>query len=172
MIRNIDPATAKKWLENNEACIIDVREPYENKERSIKNSILVPLNSIDQEKIPEEFKNKKIIIHCQKGGRATKACEKILSQNPNFDLYNLEGGIINWVNCGNEVECKSINKMSIERQVRLSIGTIIFIGSIFTVFIDEKFIFIPTFFGFALAFTAIINWCGMAKFLALMPWNK
>ncbi len=173
MIKQITPEIAKELLENKEACLIDVREKYEHDNQSIKGSVLIPLDEIASNKIPQNYKDKKIIIHCQKGGRASKACEKLLEENPNLDIYNLEGGILNWTNCGNQTICKNEGKktMSIERQVRLSAGLLVFIGAILS-FVNFNFIAIPLIIGFGLVFTAIIDWCGMAKILMKMPWNK
>ncbi len=175
MIKQIKPEIAKKWLESKEACIIDVRELSEHKAQSIKGSCLVPLGEINQYKIPQEFRDKKIILHCQRGGRSSRACAQLINENPNLDIYNLEGGILGWSECGLETsrakDCAKCT-MSLERQVRLTAGLLVFAGCLLAIFVDYKFIALPTFVGFGLAFTAIIDWCGMAKVLAIMPWNK
>lgn len=175
MIKQIRPEIAKKLFEAKEACIIDVRELSEHQAQSIKGACLIPLGQLSEAKIPQEFRGKKIIFHCQRGGRSSRACAQILNENPNLDIYNLEGGILGWSESGLETArakggTKSV--MSIERQVRLTAGMLVFIGCLLTIFVDYKFLALPTFAGFALAFTAIIDWCGMAKLLSLMPWNK
>jgi rhodanese-related sulfurtransferase len=102
-IRNIDANSAKDLIKNNQAILIDVREVVENKEIRIKDANLIPLGEIDINKLPKT--DKKIIIHCKAGVRSMSACKKLTEQNPNLDLYNLEGGIIAWKNSG----CSVVN---------------------------------------------------------------
>ncbi len=102
-IKSIDPMTASEWLDNNEAVLIDVREPGEYKEVHISGAHLIPINTIQKSKLPEVARNKKIIIHCKLGVRGSKACEKLLSEDKNLDVYNIEGGIVAWENAGFKV---------------------------------------------------------------------
>ncbi len=175
MIKQIKPEIAKQWLESKEACIIDVREHSEHQHQSIKGSCLIPIGQISEDKIPHEFRDKKIILHCQRGGRSSRACTQLLSENPALDIYNLEGGILGWSERGLETSRPHEGakfSMSIERQVRLTAGLLVFVGCLLTFFVNFNFIALPAFIGFGLMFTAIIDWCGMAKFLSKMPWNK
>lgn len=93
--KTIDPKTSKEWVDKNEAVIIDVREPGEYQTVHIKGATLLPLGSIQPGQL-EQFKDKKIIIHCKLGGRGRSACEKLIAANPQLQLYNLEGGITAW----------------------------------------------------------------------------
>ena len=176
MLKQINPKIAKEWLDQNECCIIDVREPSEHQNQSIKGSHLIPLGQLSADKIPQQFKNKKIVMHCQRGGRSSRACAQLMQENPDLNIYNLEGGILGWSECGLDTACANGSQkkctMSIERQVRLTAGLIVFVGCVLAIIVDPIFIALPAFAGFALSFTAIIDWCGMAKVLAAMPWNK
>ena len=100
MIKSIDPITAHEWLENNEAIVIDVREPHEYQESHIPGAHLIPLATITKAHLPNITQNKKIIIHCKFGKRGSSACEKLLSENNALDIYNLDGGITAWENAG------------------------------------------------------------------------
>ncbi len=102
-IKSIDAVTANEWLNNNEAIVIDVREPQEHKEVHIAGAHLIPINTVELNKLPPEARNKKIIVHCKMGKRGSMACEKLLSENPNLDIYNIEGGIVVWENLGFKV---------------------------------------------------------------------
>ena len=44
-------------------------------------------------------KDKKLVLHCRSGKRSLTAGAKLLEENPNLEIYNLEGGIIAWNNC-------------------------------------------------------------------------
>lgn len=102
IMKSVNCQTLKNWLENNEAVLVDVREVFENKESRIKESTLIPLATIDVDKLPK-LNRKKLVIHCKMGGRSAAACDRLLAQNPDLDIYNLEGGITAWKNCGFEI---------------------------------------------------------------------
>ncbi|MFT6220560.1 MAG: rhodanese-related sulfurtransferase, partial [Rickettsiales bacterium] len=55
-----------------------------------------------EDKLPK-LDGKKLVIKCRIGRRSAAACEKLLAQNPDLDIYNLTGGIIAWHNCGFEI---------------------------------------------------------------------
>ena len=97
-VTNIDCATLKKWLKNDEAVLIDVRELAEYQESKIDQAHLIPLGEISINSLPD-FKNKKLVLHCRSGKRSLTAGAKLLEENPNLEIFNLEGGIIAWNNC-------------------------------------------------------------------------
>lgn len=97
MIKQIDVSTLKKWLENDEVFLIDVREISEFNEANIAGSTLMPLGEIKlSEIIAQNNKGKKIAIHCRSGKRSLAACDKLLDEDSKLELYNVEGGILEW----------------------------------------------------------------------------
>ncbi|HTM63005.1 MAG TPA: rhodanese-like domain-containing protein [Gammaproteobacteria bacterium] len=102
MFKTINAVTAYEWLKNNEAVIIDVREPAEYDSIHIEGAKLIPLGTLDNGKLPD-LQGKKLIVHCMLGKRGGKACETLLLGNPDLDVYNLEGGITAWENAGLKV---------------------------------------------------------------------
>ena len=101
--QSITPITAKEWLDNNEAILIDVREPAEFNEMHIAGAHLIPVGTVCKKALPE-FQHKKIIVHCRLGKRGQTACEKLCFDDPALEIYNIEGGIIAWENAGFPVE--------------------------------------------------------------------
>ncbi len=98
-MKQTDPITANQWHKKNEAIIIDVREQHEFDEYHIEGAILTPLSILPQAIQNVDFDtDKKIIFQCLKGGRSAQAID-FLQDNllKNHDLYNLEGGILAWV---------------------------------------------------------------------------
>lgn len=170
-IKNIDAKNLKKWLENNEAVLIDVREPAEHEAKKINGAKLIPLANISLDSLPE-FKNKKLVLHCHSGKRSQMACKKLLDQDSELEIYNLDGGILSWIECNNNVAGSGKSFLPLDRQVQLIIGLSLFIFSLIGYFVNPKFIFLCTFFGAGLTFAALTGWCGLAIILAKMPWNK
>ena len=93
-LQNIDPITAKQLIDKKEAILIDVRQPHEHAMQKITGSILIPLDRLSCDILPDT--DKKILLHCQKGMRSLKACNKILLENDKITVYNIEGGIEAW----------------------------------------------------------------------------
>ena len=62
--------------------------------------------------------------------------------------------------------------IGIDRQVRITAGTRLFLGTLLGVFVNRYFLIIPGFVGAGLVFAGITDTCGMALILARMPWNR
>lgn len=170
-IKNINSETLKKWLENSEAVVVDVREPAEHEAERISGANLVPLTTVCKKSLPE-FSNKKLVIHCRSGKRSQNACTKLLQEDPDLEIYNLEGGISAWAASGCEVKKSGKFFLPLDRQVQLTIGLGVFIGSLLGYFANPKFFLLSGFFGAGLIFAGLSGYCGLAVFMAKMPWNK
>lgn len=77
--------------------LIDVREPNEYAEANLGGQ-LVPLGKIQTMQIEEleDLKDEPVIVHCRSGKRSMMAC-MVLDQLGFKDTYNLEGGILEWM---------------------------------------------------------------------------
>jgi len=84
--------------------VIDVRELSEYSSGHIKESELISLNEIEDWVKDNEI-NQKIAFVCQMGVRSALACEisaayGVMENN----LFNLEGGVNEWIKAGFELE--------------------------------------------------------------------
>ncbi|QED23782.1 rhodanese-like domain-containing protein [Candidatus Deianiraea vastatrix] len=97
MIHLLEVQDLKKKLKNGSIFLIDVREPSENAASSIPGSILMPLGTINLAEVRAHNKdNKPIALHCKGGVRSLEACKKLLEEDANLEVYNVEGGILAW----------------------------------------------------------------------------
>lgn len=168
--QNVTATEAKNWLDNDQAIIIDVREPAEFTSKHIKNATLLSLSTITVNDLPKT--DKKIIIQCQKGARGNSACVKLTDQDESVVVYNLVGGIEAWEQAGfNVVDGKS-KVLPLDRQVQLTIGLLALTGSAAGYYINPIFMLVPAFLGAGLTFAGLSGTCGLALFMAKMPWNK
>jgi rhodanese-related sulfurtransferase len=170
-IKNIDAKTLKQWLANNEAIVVDVREPAEHEAKKIAGANLVPLANISKSSLPQ-YENKKLVLHCHSGKRSSSACQKLINEDPNLEIYNLEGGILAWNDAGCEIKSSGKFFLPLDRQVQLTIGLGVFIGSVLGFFVNPNFFLLSGFFGAGLIFAGLSGYCGLAIFMAKMPWNK
>ncbi len=172
-INNIDSLTLNEWLKNNEAVLIDVREVVEYKACSIPDSKHLPLSqvTIDKAHLPEH-KDKKLVLHCKSGKRSMMACEKLIQEGVNFDIWNLEGGIEAW-QATNLPIISNKNILPLERQVQVAVGSFILLGLIMNYLTNNQlYLILPLIIGAGLLNAGITGWCGLGKLLSNMPWNK
>ncbi|MEB3830630.1 molybdopterin-synthase adenylyltransferase MoeB [Phormidium sp. CCY1219] len=78
--------------------LVDVRNPDEYEIGKIPGSVLVPLPDIERgegvEKVKEVANGKRLIAHCKKGGRASKALQ--ILKEAGIEGTNVTGGILAW----------------------------------------------------------------------------
>ena len=160
----------KTKLDQDNVILIDVREPAEYRSASIDGACLIPLSQISCDKLPS--KKKPIVIHCASGKRSQEACRKLLEQDPTLDLYSLEGGITAWQKSGFSVKRTGRYTLPLDRQTQLTAGLIVFLGVILGTFVHHNFYWLSGFVGLGLMFAGLTGWCGMARLLAKMPWNR
>lgn len=85
-----------KQMQNEGACILDVRSPQEYNEWHLDGSILIPeyeLNIRAQKELKD--KEKTIIVYCTSGTRSKRAQEE-LKKKGYKNVYNLYNGIENY----------------------------------------------------------------------------
>jgi rhodanese-related sulfurtransferase len=168
--KNISPQDARAMVALDEALLIDVREPGEFATKHIPGATLLPLGKVTASDLPKT--DKKIIIYCLKGGRGNSACNKITSEDESLTIFNIEGGITAWEQAGLPVKQGDRTVLPLDRQVQLTIGSAVLLGSLATHFIDPAFLIIPAFFGAGLTFAGASGFCGLARVMAKMPWNQ
>lgn len=169
-MKTITASELKNKLDKDEVLLIDVREPAEHRSECIEGSYLIPLGEISAERLPST--KRPIVIHCRSGKRSTDACVKLLATNPFLDVASLEGGIVAWSQAGYNVRKSGSNILPLDRQTQIAAGFIAFSGTILGALINPAFYILPGFIGAGLMFAGITGWCGMAKLLARMPWNR
>ena len=91
----ISSKDAISLLNNKKYYFLDVRTEPEHKNKSIPNTICIPVQALTDRLIElENHRNKKIIVYCRSGNRSGIAT-KILNEY-GFDAVNLIGGMNEW----------------------------------------------------------------------------
>jgi rhodanese-related sulfurtransferase len=169
-MKTITVEELKKRLDKDDILLIDVREPAEHRSERIQGACLIPLGEVSPEKLPS--KSKPIVIHCRSGKRSAEACAKLLEADPELDVYSVEGGITAWQQAGFNIKKSGSNILPLDQQTQIAVGFIAFSGTILGTFANSTFYILPGFIGLGLMFAGLSGWCGMAKLLAKMPWNR
>jgi rhodanese-related sulfurtransferase len=171
-IQEIDAKTAKDIFNKEDAILIDVREPAEHRAEKLKIAHNMPLSKIKAEHISNlKADTQKVMFHCKSGKRSQEACEKIARDLP-FDIYCIKDGFENLVSEGFENILSQSNLLPLDRQVQLVVSLMILSGLIIYYFVSPIGLILPLMAGLGLMNAALTGWCGMAKILAVMPWNQ
>jgi len=171
MIDRISPAElARKQADGDSLAIIDVRTPMEFGEVHVPHAINLPLDHISVDAVRELSNSAPVYVICKSGHRASKACEQLLNA-PRLQVKLVDGGTDGWIAAGLDV-VRGKKVMSLERQVRLTAGLLVFIGTLLGFFLHAAWLALPALMGAGLAFAAITDSCAMGMFLARMPWNR
>ncbi len=170
-VQTVDANTLKTWLDKGEAVLVDVREPAEHLAESIPGFTLMPLGGISAQNLPGCV-GKRLVLHCKAGKRGGMAGEKLAAERPDLEIYNLEGGITAWAQAGHAIKSSGGFFLPLDRQVQLTIGLGVLLGSLLGYFVSPLFFLLTGFFGLGLTFAGVTGICGLAMLMARMPWNQ
>ncbi len=170
-MKTISPVELQKILTAQpSSSVIDVRTPVEFAEVHVPQARSVPLDELKPVSLQLQ-KDQPVYLLCRSGQRATKAAEKFGKEGFTQPVV-VEGGTLAWIDAGLPVNRSAVKVISLERQVRIAAGAIVFIGVLLARFVDFNFIWLSGFVGAGLVFAGITDTCGMGMLLARMPWNQ
>lgn len=168
-IRTIDANHARRLMEEKGATLVDIREPMEHARENIPGARLIPLSKFEGGCFDANCPP--VIFHCQ-GGNRTAANENRLASCGAQEIYVLKGGIAGWKGAGFATSLDRSKPIELMRQVQIAAGGLVLLGLALAATISPWFAALSAFVGAGLVFAGMSGWCGMAKLLALMPWNR
>lgn len=166
----IDPATARRWLEAGEAVIVDVREPDERAAEWIDDTGFNPLSTFDPKPLLAGG-SRKIVFHCRGGKRSLDALGRYRAAGGQQG-YSLAGGLTAWKQANLPTRVGKAPPISLMRQVQIVIGAGVLAGAALAHWVNPWFLVVPAFFGAGLLFAGLSGTCGLAVVLSRMPWNR
>lgn len=170
-MKTISPIELQKILAAQpDAAVIDVRTPVEFGEVHVPQARSVPLDELKPGELPLA-KDQPVYLLCRSGQRATKAAEKFAKEGFTQPIV-VAGGTLAWIDFNLPVTRGTTKVISLERQVRIVAGAIVFTGALLAHFVNFHFIWLSGFVGAGLVFAGITDFCGMGLLLAKMPWNR
>jgi len=162
----IRPEDAKRLMDRG-ATLIDIRSADERARAYIPGSQHGPLDrlgTVDAADAP-------IIFHCRSRMRTTSNAERLRAAAP-CEAYLLESGLEGWKKAGLPVVVDARQPIEISRQVMIVAGTLVLTFVFLGAFVASGFYVLAGLIGAGLIIGGLSGWCGMAKLLALMPWNR
>ena len=165
----ITPQQANALIDDG-AKLIDIRDPDEYAREHIPAAQSVPLDTL-----PGGLKTQAgetVIFHCQSGARTSNNAARLAQAASPAQALVVEGGIQGWKQAGlPTVEDKS-QPLPLMRQVQIAAGLLILCGVVLGYTLSSGFFLLSGFVGAGLLFAGLTGFCGMARLLRVMPWNR
>jgi len=168
-IETVSPQQAQKLIDEG-AKFVDIREQDEYIREHILNALSWPVSRWNQQSLPYPA-DTPVIFHCRSGMR-TKNNAGVLESLGSNQMYLLEGGLDAWKKAGFPVRLDKKQPIDLMRQVQITAGSLILIGTVLGLGVSPWFFALTAFVGAGLLFAGVTGFCGMARLLARMPWNK
>ena len=87
-------------------------------------------------------------------------------------MYILEGGLDGWKKAGLPVVRDAKQPLELQRQVQIGAGSRILLGVILGSLVAPGWYALSGFVGAGLIMAGVSGFCGLARVLLVMPWNK
>jgi hydroxyacylglutathione hydrolase len=163
---NTDTLHSKKLWSND--IIIDVRTPEEYHLEHIQWSINMPVDQFD-DFVTKLWSYDNIYIYCNTGNSSTLFAKKA-------QIEWIQTTIVVWWLSVWSKKYPTIKQkwaLPMMQQVQIGAGSLVLLGIILSLATNNwQFIILSTFVWVGLVFAGSTGYCGMAKALAKMPWNR
>ena len=169
-IPTMTPDEVKRRVENGTAIVVDIREPMEHARESIPGAQLNSLSNFN----PTTYiapGAPATIFHCQSGKRTADNAEQLLNCGAS-EAYLMQGGLSGWKAAGHLTVINRDKPIEMQRQVQIAAGVIVLLSVLLAWWVSVFFLTLTAFVGGGLVFAGVSGWCGMAKILNAMPWNR
>lgn len=166
----LKPEAVEQRVRKGHALLIDIREDDEFARRHIPGALSRPLSRFEAAALPE-MAGTDVIFTCRSGVRTAANAER-LAISVCGNAFALEGGLDGWDRAGLTVEANRKAPLEMMRQVQIAAGSLVLLGAIFGWLVSPLFFGLSAFVGAGLMFAGISGFCGMARMLAMLPWNR
>jgi len=169
-LKTISPARAAELMRQG-AVLVDVREADEHARERIPGARHHALSRIDAQTLVRPG-DAVLVFHCRSGARTKGHAGRIAAATPACETYILDGGIDAWKKAGLPVTLDRSQPIDIMRQMQIGAGSLALLGVVLGALVAPGFYALSGFVGAGLLVAGLTGFCGMARVLALMPWNK
>jgi len=166
-LKTLSPADARIAIAAG-ARLVDIRSADKHARERIPGAINVPLDRISD--LPHG--DRPVIFHCKSGMRTTANAARLGEAAGTAPAYLVDGGIDAWRQAGQPTVTDRSQPLEIMRQVQITAGALVLIGVLLGLLLTPGFFGLSAFVGAGLMFAGVTGWCGMARLLAVMPWNR
>jgi len=148
--------------------LVDVRSATEFAAGHIPGAANIPLTEMDA-RCRDLNRGIPLVLVSQNGARAELAHKMLSRCHGNITL--IAGGTVAWENAGLPIVASQTSRWSLERQARLSVGALLLMAVLLTVFVHPGFVYLAGLVGSGLVFAGLTDVCFMGVLMGRMPWN-
>lgn len=152
------------------AVLVDIRSADEYAREHIADAQNVPMEQLNSNGMPKSETNA-VIFHCNSGNR-TVMNAGVLDNCATCEVYILEGGLAGWKKAGLPIVKDASQPLELQRQVQIGAGFIILLGVTLGATVSPNWYALSGFVGAGLIMAGVTGFCGLARVLMKMPWNK
>ncbi|KQW69249.1 hypothetical protein ASE17_12590 [Phenylobacterium sp. Root77] len=166
----LKPKDVAELLADGRAVLFDIRDPDEFARRHVKGARLRPLATLEADPLMVP-KGQTAIFTCRSGMRTAANCQR-LAAAVDGEAFVLDGGVDGWAAAGLPLVENRKAPLELMRQVQIAAGSLVLIGVALGFLIHPGFFGLSAFVGAGLTFAGVTGFCGMARLLGAMPWNR
>lgn len=168
-------ADQAKLLLDQGAMLVDIREADEHAREKIAGARHLPVSKLDEADLAVHA-GRPVIFHCKSGARtlanSPRLAAKLAKLGEGCEAYIVEGGLDAWKKAGLPLIADRRQPLELQRQVQIGAGSLAFFGTLLGLLVSPWFFAVPLFVGAGLMNAGVTGFCGMARVLAHMPWNR
>lgn len=153
-------------------CFIDIRSPAEYQREHIAGACCIPPAELDGKLPAAAADAQTLVFYCLSGMRTAQAAAVLAAAADGRTAYILEGGLQAWKKAGLPTVADRSAPIGIMRQVQIGAGSLVLFGVIGGMLFTPVLYWLAAFVGAGLLTAGLTGFCGMAKLLSHMPWNK
>ncbi|MBN9474206.1 MAG: hypothetical protein ABS43_00205 [Bordetella sp. SCN 67-23] len=167
--RLLAPHAASALLDQG-ALLVDIRDIDEHARERIPGSRHIPFARLPDAG-PLAGSGTPVVFHCRSGNRTRMHAQALAARAPG-DAYVLEGGLDAWKRAGLPVVRDRSQPLELQRQVQIVAGTLVALGVVLGLTVSPWFHLLSGLVGSGLVFAGLSGFCGLARVLARLPWNR
>jgi len=166
----LSPRDVAARLQSGRAVLVDIREPDEFAREHLPGAVSAPLSAFEQAHL-DIGPGRDVVFMCRSGARTGAHCDRLAARIDGA-AYVLEGGLNGWKAAELPVAVDRKAPLELMRQVQIAAGGLALLGALLAWLVHPGFIALSGFVGAGLLLAGISGFCGMARLLAVMPWNR
>jgi rhodanese-related sulfurtransferase len=166
---SLKPSQVRDLADQGRVVLVDIREPDEFARRRIAGALSRPLSTLNSTVDVEPGRD--VVLVCRSGMKAD-AHRRRLAGLFDGEVFVLGGGLDAWRAEGLPIAEDRGAPLEIMRQVHLAAGLLVLAGVALGYAVHPAFFGLAGFVGAGLTLSGATGFCGMARLLAVMPWNR
>jgi rhodanese-related sulfurtransferase len=168
----IDPRSAHALLEQG-ALLVDIRGADEHARERIPGACCIPLAQLaSSPQLQRAAPGQAIVFHCRSGMRTRANAAALEAASRGCSAYVVDGGLDAWKQAGLPVAGDPRAPLEMMRQVQIAAGSLALLGAVLAAAVSPWFLLLSGFVGAGLMVAGLTGFCGMARLLVRMPWNR